>query len=108
MPVYEYKCDACGHYMEVFQKMSATALQRCPKCAADTLRKLISAAAFKLQGTGWYETDFKNNAARKTTQEDDGGKAKQDKTPDKKATSDAATGRESGKTSKETKTTSPT
>ncbi len=60
MPIYEYQCEACGHQLEALQKMSAAPLLRCPICDKDSLKKLISAAAFKLKGSGWYETDFKN------------------------------------------------
>lgn len=60
MPIYEYSCNACGHYLEAFQKMSDVPLQTCPECHKDTLTKLISAAGFQLKGTGWYATDFKH------------------------------------------------
>ena len=62
MPFYEYLCSACGHALEVLQKISDPPLTRCPQCGGDTLRKQISVAAFRLKGTGWYETDFKNKA----------------------------------------------
>ena len=70
MPIYEYECQACGHKFEALQKMSAPPLLRCPVCDKDSLKKLISAAAFKLKGSGWYETDFKNkgDAAAPSTQ----------------------------------------
>tara|TARA_B100000963_G_scaffold335485_1_gene329651 strand:- start:187 stop:453 length:267 start_codon:yes stop_codon:yes gene_type:complete len=60
MPIYEYQCEACGHQLEVLQKISSAPMVRCPICDEDSLKKLISAAAFKLKGSGWYETDFKN------------------------------------------------
>jgi len=62
MPIYEYVCDACNHEMEALQKMSDDALKTCPSCGKDDLKKLISAAGFRLKGNGWYETDFKNNS----------------------------------------------
>ena len=61
MPIYEYRCEACGHEMEALQKMSDAALTDCPECSKAELKKLISAAGFKLKGSGWYETDFKNS-----------------------------------------------
>ena len=61
MPIYEYQCQNCGHEMEALQKMADAPLTRCPACNEDGLKKLVSAAAFKLKGSGWYETDFKNN-----------------------------------------------
>ncbi|MEE4245242.1 MAG: zinc ribbon domain-containing protein [Kangiellaceae bacterium] len=60
MPIYEYQCQSCQHRLEKLQKMSDHPLTDCPECSQPTLKKLISAAGFKLTGTGWYETDFKN------------------------------------------------
>ncbi len=62
MPIYEYECQDCEHRLEVIQKFSDTPLVECPSCGENTLKKLVSAAAFKLKGSGWYETDFKNNS----------------------------------------------
>ncbi|MET0065110.1 MAG: zinc ribbon domain-containing protein [Candidatus Thiodiazotropha sp.] len=59
MPIYEYRCDACNHELEALQKMSDAPLTECPECKQQTLKKLISAAGFRLKGSGWYETDFK-------------------------------------------------
>ena len=60
MPIYEYECKACGHQFESLQKMSDDPLVDCPDCKKPELKKLISAAAFRLKGGGWYETDFKS------------------------------------------------
>jgi putative FmdB family regulatory protein len=60
MPIYEYRCEACDHTLEKLQRISDTPLVDCPACAAPALKKLISAAGFRLKGGGWYETDFKN------------------------------------------------
>ena len=71
MPIYEYKCKACDHRLEKLQRMSDDPLEDCPECEERELTKLVSAAGFRLTGTGWYETDFKNknkpgtNAANK-------------------------------------------
>ena len=59
MPIYEYECKACGHRQEAIQKMSDDPLVECPVCHKPELKKLISAAGFRLKGGGWYETDFK-------------------------------------------------
>ena len=64
MPIYEYQCEHCEHKMEAIQKISDAPLKDCPECKQETLRKLVSAAAFKLTGTGWYETDFKHNDSK--------------------------------------------
>jgi putative FmdB family regulatory protein len=60
MPIYEYRCESCNHEMEAVQKISEEPLVTCPACATDTLKKIISAAGFRLKGGGWYETDFKS------------------------------------------------
>ena len=65
MPIYEYRCAACGHELEALQKISDPPLVDCPACGKAELRKRITAAAFRLKGTGWYETDFKNSAKNK-------------------------------------------
>ena len=53
MPFYEYSCESCGHELEVLQRLSAEPLVDCPACSAAALRKKVSAAAFRLKGTGW-------------------------------------------------------
>ncbi len=65
MPIYEYECDNCGHKKEAIQKVSDAPLTHCPECDQETLRKLVSAAGFRLSGTGWYETDFKDKKDQK-------------------------------------------
>ncbi len=64
MPIYEYKCKSCGHKFDKIQKISDDPLTDCPDCGAPELVKLISAAGFRLKGTGWYETDFKNSGSK--------------------------------------------
>ncbi len=59
MPIYEYQCDRCGHRVELMQRIGDAPVTDCPECQASTLRKLVSAASFRLKGTGWYATDFK-------------------------------------------------
>jgi len=64
MPIYEYQCQSCGHELEKLQKMSDDPLKDCPSCEKPELKKLVSASAFKLKGSGWYESDFKNKPAQ--------------------------------------------
>jgi len=64
MPIYQYKCSDCDHQFDALQKMSDAKLIDCPECHLPSLRKQLTAAAFKLNGTGWYETDFKNSGAK--------------------------------------------
>lgn len=65
MPIYEYACVSCDHHLEALQKMSEDPLVFCPECGEESLRKMVSAAAFVLKGSGWYETDFKNSGKEK-------------------------------------------
>ena len=62
MPIYAYRCSACGHEKEVLQKMSADPLTTCPACNTENFSKQITAAGFQLKGSGWYATDFKGGA----------------------------------------------
>lgn len=61
MPIYEYQCQACDESLEKLQKMSDDPLKTCPSCGEEALKKQISAVGFRLKGTGWYATDFKNS-----------------------------------------------
>ena len=85
MPIYEYKCQNCGHFFEVLQRISEEPLSDCPKCKKDALKKLVSAPNFRLKGEGWYETDFKKDR-RKNLAEN-----KEEKTSDKDKKSDDKT-----------------
>ena len=64
MPIYEYRCEACGHQEEFLQKVSEPPLTQCPVCHKSSFSKLLSAAGFQLKGSGWYATDFKNKSAK--------------------------------------------
>jgi len=64
MPFYEYRCEQCGHELEALQKLSDAPLVDCPQCGQPALKKLISAAGFRLKGAGWYETDFKGTGKK--------------------------------------------
>jgi putative FmdB family regulatory protein len=71
MPIYAYRCSACGHAEDVMQKMSAEPLTECPQCHQSTFSKQLTAAGFQLKGSGWYVSDFKggNNASSKPKEE---------------------------------------
>ena len=70
MPIYEYKCDACGHIFDTLQKVSDSPLLECPECDKPALKKLISSPAFRLKGGGWYETNFKTGNKKNVAQPD--------------------------------------
>ena len=64
MPIYEYRCESCSHKLEKLQRMSEGDLVDCPECKQPALKRLVSASAFRLKGSGWYETDFKKDNKR--------------------------------------------
>jgi putative FmdB family regulatory protein len=62
MPIYAYRCAACGHAKDVLQKISDPVLTVCPNCGAEAFQKQVTAAGFQLKGSGWYVTDFRNGS----------------------------------------------
>ena len=66
MPIYEYRCGACGCQLEILQKLSDAPLRDCPECGKPSMSKMVTAAGFQLKGSGWYATDFKHGPAAKT------------------------------------------
>jgi putative FmdB family regulatory protein len=78
MPIYEYECKACGHRLEKLQKISDDPLKDCPSCSKPELNKLVSAAAFRLKGGGWYETDFKSGSKKNVLHGADKGSSSSD------------------------------
>lgn len=95
MPIYEYVCRACGSETEIMQKMSDGPARKCPVCGKNTLTKQVSAAGFRLSGSGWYETDFKKSDDKKKnlvgdkTEAKPAEPAKAEVKPDKPAKSEA-------------------
>jgi putative FmdB family regulatory protein len=67
MPIYAYRCEACGHAKDVLQKISDPVLTTCPSCGAEAFAKQVTAAGFQLKGSGWYATDFKGGGSAGTS-----------------------------------------
>ena len=113
MPIYEYLCESCGHELEALQKISEQRLVYCPECGEATLKKRVSAAAFRLKGTGWYETDFKNQDKakddKKSVATDGKSESKDTKTESKDAKTDAnkSESKDTGKKAQPVKSESP-
>lgn len=109
MPFYEYECSACKYYLEALQKISDPPIRKCPSCKKQTLKRLMSAPAFRLKGGGWYETDFKGEQDKKRNLVESGDKdapketkevsadKKDDKKDAKVASTDAAKPSETAK-----------
>jgi putative FmdB family regulatory protein len=78
MPIYEYKCAACGHQEDHLQKMSEAPLSKCPACGKKKYAKQLTAAGFQLKGSGWYASDFKGGKKETETKPDAKPEAKAD------------------------------
>jgi putative FmdB family regulatory protein len=74
MPIYAYRCTACGHAKDVLQKISDPLRSVCPACGAAAFTKQVTAAGFQLKGSGWYVTDFRGDKQAKKPA--DGAEAK--------------------------------
>jgi len=62
MPIYAYRCEACGFQKDVLQKLSDAPLTQCPSCGQASFAKQVTAAGFQLKGSGWYVTDFRGGS----------------------------------------------
>ncbi len=85
MPIYEYQCGSCGDVKEVIQKFSDAPLTDCDGCGEPELKKLLSAPAFRLKGSGWYETDFKGGKKKNLSSTDNHSPTKDCPTKDSKS-----------------------
>ncbi|RZL47856.1 MAG: zinc ribbon domain-containing protein [Variovorax sp.] len=97
MPIYAYKCSACGFAKDALQKMSDAPLTVCPACGASTFEKQVTAAGFQLKGSGWYVTDFREGGSGKkpaesSTSKDAGDTAKPAASPSSSSEPAAAGG----------------
>ncbi len=92
MPIYEYQCHSCGNEIEVIQKVNDPQITECSACGKPEMKKKVSAAAFRLSGSGWYETDFKSDNKKNLAGNDKPSSDKKpenvtkEKTPEKKST----------------------
>ena len=67
MPIYAYRCDACGFEKDHLQKLSDPVLTACPECGKEAYTKQLTAPGFQLKGNGWYATDFKGGNSKPDT-----------------------------------------
>lgn len=74
MPIYAFRCSACGHDFDKLQKLSDPDPDVCPSCGvAGAISRQLTAPSFRLAGSGWYETDFKKDGDRKRNLAGEGG-----------------------------------
>lgn len=91
MPIYDYRCDHCGHAFSAVQSFKDEPLEKCPRCGQRP-RRLVTAPAIVFKGSGWYKTDSRSAPASSA---DGSAPAKGDK-GDKKTESGAATNADGG------------
>ncbi|MSR60980.1 MAG: zinc ribbon domain-containing protein [Planctomycetes bacterium] len=71
MPTYDYRCEACGHALELFQNISAAPKRKCPKCKKSKLKRQIGGGAgFLFKGSGFYLTDYRSDSYKKAAEAD--------------------------------------
>jgi putative FmdB family regulatory protein len=98
MPIYAFRCEACGHSFDRLQKLSDPDPAECPECGKPAVKRQVTAPAFRLAGSGWYETDFKSDKDKKRNlagddapkKKEDSGGGKPEPSTSKAAGSDAA------------------
>ncbi len=66
MPLYEYRCDACGRRFEKIRRFSDSPLERCDLCGKGPVHKLLSSPAIQFKGSGWYITDYAKKGSSDT------------------------------------------
>ncbi|MDH4148904.1 MAG: zinc ribbon domain-containing protein [Betaproteobacteria bacterium] len=96
MPIYEYRCQACGFQKEFLQRINAAPMTDCPECGKQTLSKMVTAAGFQLKGSGWYATDFKNKSGAKQADSKTEGKSEDTTKKKDEPKADAAAGAGAG------------
>ena len=100
MPIYEFECPACGDRFERLQKLSDPDPTDCPHCGKAGVRRALTAPAFRLSGSGWYETDFKKDGDKKRNLADKGDGPKADAKPAPESAKPQAEAKPSGDAAK--------
>lgn len=101
MPIYEYACKNCGEQLEVLQKISDPAPEKCTHCGQGPMEKLMSLTSFQLKGGGWYNDGYSSPAAavkksdEKPSTEAPKTETKTEAKPEKKEAKPAAVAKES-------------
>ena len=67
MPLYEYRCENCGHQFEKIQRFSDDPITVCPNCGTGPVVKLLSSPAIQFKGSGWYITDYAKKGSDSAT-----------------------------------------
>jgi putative FmdB family regulatory protein len=96
MPLYEYRCEACGHQFEKIQRFSDDPISVCPSCGQGPVVKLLSSPAIQFKGSGWYITDYarkgqSDQGSAKSSNDASGAESKESKPADSKPVETAST-----------------
>ncbi len=77
MPTYDYRCDACGHELDLFQSMTESPKKKCPNCKKLKLKRIIGAGGgIIFKGSGFYETDYRSESYKKGAEKEKAASAK--------------------------------
>lgn len=87
MPTYEYRCTACEHEFEKFQRMSDEPVAECPECGARGERRISGGAGLLFKGEGFYITDYRGESYKKAAESEKGGGSAENKPSDAKSES---------------------
>ena len=91
MPVYTYRCEACGVQFEKHQSFQDAPLKTCPECRKKKLKKVITPTRIIFKGSGFYATDYKSPS---------GGKSRESRSENKKEESKSSESKSSDTKSK--------
>jgi putative FmdB family regulatory protein len=99
VPLYEYKCEKCGHRFEKIESVGASSTKKCPQCGAKAERQL-SAPSIQFKGSGWYVTDYAGKGSASSEASGSDGAGKTEKSSEKTSESKSASTEKSGKSEK--------
>jgi putative FmdB family regulatory protein len=89
LPLYPYRCTACGHRFEKIQKFGAKPEKVCPKCGG-ALERTLTAPGLNFKGAGWYVNDYAAKSG-KSGAESGGGSGPESAPAEKKTGADTRT-----------------
>jgi putative FmdB family regulatory protein len=96
MPTYEYECQKCGHYFELYQSIKDKPKEKCPKCGGRLKRLVGTGAGILFKGSGFYQTDYRKPSYTEGAKKEKGGS-----TPTETGAKPASTKPSTRKTSKD-------
>ena len=95
MPIYDYRCDHCGHAFSAIQSFKDDALGVCPNCGLKP-RRLLVPPALVFKGSGWYVTDNRKGGGEKAESGEGGDRGEKAATADKSGTGKSDKGAKGG------------